>query len=98
MIAQAAVSNCLLEDQLRILPTRMEDIRSQASKHEVTVRFLEPTDFEFIVSDAMAWKLFIIELTGPTQAFVLSTHGNIIIIFWVFSFLTSRHTRRQIFL
>ena len=66
MIAQATVSNFLLEDQLRILPARMADIRAQASKHEVMVRFLEPTEFEIIVSDTKAWKQFIAELIGST--------------------------------
>ena len=52
VIAQVAVSNCLLEDQLRLLPTRMADIRAQISKHEVTVRFLEPVELEIIAFDA----------------------------------------------
>ena len=59
VIAQAAISNCLLEDQLRVLPARMANIKAQASKHEVTVRFLGPSDFELIVLDSMAWKQFI---------------------------------------
>ena len=66
MIAQAAVSNCLSEDQLRVIPERVADIKTHISKHEVTVRFLEPTYFEIIASDAMAWKQFINELAGPT--------------------------------
>ena len=66
VIAQDAVSNFLLEDQFRLLPARMADIRAQDYKHEVTVRFLEPTEFEIIASDAKAWKKFIAELNGPT--------------------------------
>ena len=54
VIAQATLSNFLLEDQLQLLPARMVDIRAQASKHEVTVRFLEPTEFEIITLDAKA--------------------------------------------
>ena len=65
VIDHVVVSNILLEDQFQILPARMADIRAQASKHEVTVRFLEPTEFEIIASDAKAWKQFIIELIGP---------------------------------
>ena len=65
VIAQATVSNFLLDDQFRLLPARMADIRAHASKHEVTVRFLELAEFEIIVSDAKAWKQFIDELTGP---------------------------------
>ena len=71
MIAQAAVSNCLLEDQLRVIPSRMADIKAQDSKHEVTVIFLEPTEFEIIVLDAMAWKQFIDEFTGPVYLLTL---------------------------
>ena len=66
MVAQAAVSNFLLEDQLRVTPPRVADIKTQLSKHEVMVRFLEPTNFGIIPSDAKAWKQFINELTGPT--------------------------------
>ena len=66
VIAQAAVSNFLLEDQIRVLLVRMANIKDWASKPKVMVKFLEPTNFEFIVSDAMAWKQFITELTGPT--------------------------------
>jgi len=39
-----------------VSPARMANIKAQASKHEVTVIFLEPSDFEKIVKDAMAWK------------------------------------------
>ena len=66
VVAQAAVSNFLLEDQLRVTPPRVANIKTQLYKHEVTVRFLEPTNFEIIASDAMAWKQFINELIGPT--------------------------------
>ena len=66
VIAQAAINNCLLEDQVRVIPARMADIKTQASKHEVTVRFLEATEFEIIVSDVVAWKQFITELTELT--------------------------------
>ena len=66
VIAQTAVSNCVLEDQFRLLPTRMADIRAQDSKHEVMVRFLEPVELEIIASNAMTWKKFIAELNGPT--------------------------------
>ena len=43
----------------------MADIKDQSSKHEVTVRFLEPDKFEIIASDAKAWKQFIADLNGP---------------------------------
>ena len=66
VIDHVAVSNSLLEYQFQILPASMADIRAQASKHEVTVRFLEPPEFEIIVSDTKASKKFIAELTRST--------------------------------
>ena len=66
VISQAVVSNHLLEDQLRLLPTRMANIKSQVSKHEVTIGFLEPSKFETIVTDAHTWKPFIKEVDRPT--------------------------------
>ena len=65
LIDQVTVNNFLLEDQLLLLPTRMADIRAQISKHEVTLIFLEPSEFEIIASDAKAWKQFIADLNGP---------------------------------
>ena len=56
VIAQAAVSNFLSEDQLQVTPPRVADIITQLSKNEVTVKFLEPRYFGIISSDAMAWK------------------------------------------
>ena len=66
VISQVAVSSHLLEYQLRLLPIRMPTIKSQVAKHEVTVRFLEPSEFETIVADANMWKQFINEVVGPT--------------------------------
>ena len=56
LVAQAATINCLLEDQLRVTPQRVVEIKSQLSTHEVTVIFLEPTDFKTIAIDDVAWK------------------------------------------
>ena len=66
VIAQEEVNNCQLEDQLRVLLDRMANIKAQVSKHEVTVRFLEPSNFEKIFMNAMAWKQFIDDLAGST--------------------------------
>ena len=51
-IAQVAVSSHLLEDQLRLIPAKVENIKSQFSKHEITIRFLEPSGFKTIAIDA----------------------------------------------
>ena len=74
MVAQAVVSNFLLEDQIQVTSPRVADIKTQLSKHEVTVRFLEPTDFGIIASGAMAWKKFINELTKPTWVVLSHLH------------------------
>ena len=52
LVAEAAISKCLLEYLLRVTLSREAYIKGQLSKHEVTVRFLEPIEFEIIASDA----------------------------------------------
>ena len=66
VIAHETVSNHLLEDQLQLIPARVANIKSQVSKHEVTIRFLEPSEFETIVTNANIWNQFINEVVGPT--------------------------------
>ena len=66
LVTQATVSNCLLEDLLRVTPARVADIKGQLAKHEVTVRFLEPIEFKTIASDASTWKQFTSSLNGST--------------------------------
>ena len=66
MVAQAAVSNCLLEDQLRVTPHKVEDIKLQLVVHEVIVRILEPMDFRSIAEDVAAWKQFVDGVARPT--------------------------------
>ena len=66
LVAQAAVSNFLLEDHLRVTPLIVAEIKSQLSIHEVIVRILEPMDFRTITADAATWKQFIEGLAGPT--------------------------------
>ena len=65
-IAHAAVSNHLLEEQLRLIPARVVGIKAQVAKHEITIRFLEPSGFENIAADANAWKKFINEQAEPS--------------------------------
>ena len=66
MVAQDAVSNFLLEDQLRVTPPKEAEIKSQLAIHEVTVRLLEPMDFKTIVAEAVEWKEFIGGSVGPS--------------------------------
>ena len=44
----------------------MVNIKYQASKNEITIRFLEPSGFENIATDANAWKKFMNEQAGPS--------------------------------
>ena len=57
-IAQTTVSSHLLEDQLRLIPARVANIKSQVAKHEITIRFLEPSCFETIETYVNIWKKF----------------------------------------
>ena len=57
----------LLEDQFHLIPARVAGIKSQATKHEITIRFLEPFGFGNIAADANAWKKFMNEQVGPSQ-------------------------------
>ena len=57
-VAQAAVSNCLLENLLSVTPPKVAEIKSQLAIHEVTVRLLEPIDFKIIAAEIDAWREF----------------------------------------
>ena len=56
LVAQATVSNFLLEYQLRVTPPKTTEIKSQLAIHEVIVILLEPMDFKTIATKAAAWK------------------------------------------
>ena len=64
VVAHAVVSIHLLEDQLCLIPTRIEEVKTQAAKYEINIRFLEPSRFESIVAYANAWKKFTNEQAG----------------------------------
>ena len=66
VIAQETISNHLLEDQIRLIPSRVANVKGQVSKHEVIIRFLEPSEFETIAKDANIWKKFINDVVGST--------------------------------
>ena len=66
LVAQDAVSNCLLKDQLIFTPQRVEEIKSQLDVHEVLVGILEPMDFRTIAEDVVAWKQFMDGLARST--------------------------------
>ena len=66
-MAHVAVSIHLLEDQLRLSPTRIEGFRNQAAKYEINICFFEPSGFEGIAAEAQAWKKFINDQAGPSS-------------------------------
>ena len=66
-VAHVAVSIHLLEEQLRMSPTRIELVKNQAAKYEINIHFLEPSDFEGIATEAQAWRKFIDDQAGPSS-------------------------------
>ena len=58
-VAHAAVSIHLLEDQVRLSLARIEVIKNQATKYEINICFVEPSDYEGVAAKAQAWKKFI---------------------------------------
>ena len=67
-VAHATVSIHLLEDQMHLIPTRIDGVKTQAAKYDINMRFLEPSAFESIAEDANAWKKFTNEQDGPSQS------------------------------
>ena len=67
VVAHVAVSIHLLEDQSCLSFSRIQRVKTQASKYEINIRFLEPSGFEGIAADAHAWKKFISEQAGPSS-------------------------------
>ena len=65
-VAHSAVVVQLLEDQLRLSSARIEVIKNQAAKFEINICFLEPSEFENIASEALAWKRFLNDQAGPS--------------------------------
>ena len=49
-VAHAAMSIHLLEDQMHLIPARIEGVKTQAAKYEINIRFLEPSGFESIAA------------------------------------------------
>ena len=65
-ITHADVSIHLLEDQLRLIPSRIAGVKAQVAQHEITIRFLEPSGFENIAADANVWRKFMNEQARPS--------------------------------
>ena len=58
-VTQAAVSNYLLGDLLKVTPPKAAEIKSQLAIHEVTFILLEPIYFKTIATEVDAWRKFI---------------------------------------
>ena len=66
-VAHSAISVQLLEDQLCLSTARIKVIRNQVAKFEINIRFLEPSEFERIASEASIWKKFLNSQAGPSS-------------------------------
>ena len=66
-VGHAAISIQILEDQLRLSPTRIEAIRNQVDKFEINIQFLEPCAFEGLAAEAAAWKKFFENQAGSSS-------------------------------
>ena len=65
-IAQASVSNYLLEALYRLTPPKVTAVETQLVVHKVTVRLVEPIDYQTITEEANAWGEHISRPAGPT--------------------------------
>ena len=66
-VDHSAVSVQLLEDQLRLSAARIEAIKNQDAKFNINIHFLEPSEFEGLASEALAWKKFLNAQAGPSS-------------------------------
>ena len=66
-VGHAAISIQVLEDQLRLIPARIEAIRNQVDKFEINIQFLEPCAFEGLTAEAAAWKKFFENQAGSSS-------------------------------
>ena len=66
-VDHSAISVQLLEDQLRLIASKIEAIKDQDAKFEINIQFLEPCTFEGIASEALAWKKFLNTQARPSS-------------------------------
>ena len=46
---------------------RVEAIKNQAEKFELSIQFLEPSSFEGLAAETAAWKKFLGKQAGPSS-------------------------------
>ena len=66
-VGHPAVNVKFLENQLRLIPARIEAIRNQVARFEINIQFLEPCAFEGIAVEASAWKKFLDSQAGHSS-------------------------------
>ena len=65
-VAQASVSNYILEDLYRTTLEKVTCVETRLGVHEVIVQMLEPVNYQTIAKEANAWGEYISILVGPT--------------------------------
>ena len=65
-LAEASISNHLLEDLYRLTLAKVTKVESELAIHEVTVRLMEPLDYRTIAEEANAWGEYISRPARPT--------------------------------
>ena len=65
-VAEASVSNYILEDLYRTTPKRVTRVETQLVVHEVTLQMLESINYQTSAEGANAWGGYISSLAGPT--------------------------------
>ena len=65
-IGHTTVSVQLLEEQVRLNTARVEAIKNQAEKFELSIQFLEPSSFEGLAAEAIVWRKFLEDQAGPS--------------------------------
>ena len=66
-ILKSEVDHSAISVQLWLSTARIEAIKNQAAKFEISIQFLEPCAFEGITSEALAWKKFLDTQVGPSS-------------------------------
>ena len=66
-VGRPAFSVQFLEDQLQLSPGRIEAMKKQAEKFEISIQFLEPCTFEGIANEAVAWRKFLDSQGGSSS-------------------------------
>ena len=52
---------------MEVLIGRIDVVKNQATKYDINIFFLEPSDFESIAAEAQAWKKFINDEARPSS-------------------------------